>query len=226
MFVLHLGGQGEIDNENRFRPDWIEQLHELFDEVESSSGPAALVTTGTGKFFSNGLDVDWIFGHMDQFHSYLDQVHTVFSRILTLGLPTVAAVNGHAFGAGAMLATVHDLRVMRADRGYYCLPEVTLSMPFTLGMTALLTSRLSNQVALTAMTTGQRFGGAQALAAGIVDATVDADAVLSDAVARAAALADRRGDVLAGIKRGIHAPVLTALAIPSDSTNVVFGSAS
>ena len=49
-------------------------------------------------------------------------------------MATVAAVQGHAFGAGAMLATSHDFRVMRADRGFYCLPEVQLNMPFTVGM--------------------------------------------------------------------------------------------
>lgn len=53
------------------------------------------------------------------------------ARILTLPEPTVAAVSGHVFGAGAMLAMAHDWRIMRSDRGYFCFPEVDIRIPFT-----------------------------------------------------------------------------------------------
>jgi enoyl-CoA hydratase/carnithine racemase len=50
--------------------------------------------------------------------------------VLIAPVPTVAAINGHAFGAGSMLAIAHDFRVMRVDRGYYCFPEVDIRIPF------------------------------------------------------------------------------------------------
>ncbi|MEU1985323.1 enoyl-CoA hydratase-related protein [Nocardia sp. NPDC019395] len=222
VFVLSLGNEGQTDNENRFSHAWIDETHALLDTVEASEGPAALVTTATGKFFSNGLDTDWLFANLDRMHGYLDLVHGVFSRILAFPLPTVAAVNGHAFGAGAMLASSHDFRVMRADRGYWCLPEVHLGMPFTIGMNALVTGRLTNQVALTAMTTGHRFGGAEALASGIVDETVDADRLRAAAVARAAELAANRTPSLPVIKRSLHAAALAGLAVPNTADNLAF----
>ncbi len=55
---------------------------------------------------------------------------------------TVAAVNGHAFAAGAMLATAHDHVVMREDRGYWCLPEVDLGLPLTAAMYAVVAAHL------------------------------------------------------------------------------------
>jgi enoyl-CoA hydratase/carnithine racemase len=58
-------------------------------------------------------------------------------------LPTVASFNGHAFGAAAMLATAHDYRVMRDDRGYFCFPEVDINIPFTPGIAALIQAKLS-----------------------------------------------------------------------------------
>ncbi|RJO72251.1 enoyl-CoA hydratase/isomerase family protein [Nocardia panacis] len=222
VFVVYLGNEGQTDSENRFHPDWIAEFHDLLDKVEASQGPAALVTTATGKFYTNGLDTDWLFGNMDKSHGYLDRVHSLYTRLLQFPLPTVAALNGHAFGAGAMLATSHDFRVMRADRGFWCLPEVLLGMPFTLGMNALLTERLTNQVCVRAMTTGHRYPADEAIAAGVVDAKADADALLSDAVARAAALAGNRKPNLPVIKRGLHARALAGLAVPTTSENLAF----
>lgn len=225
VYVLYLGDEGRTDSENRFHPDWMDAIDALLDEVERSEGKTALVTTSTGKFYSNGLDTDWLFGNFDKLNDYLDRVHTVFARLLTFPMATVAAVNGHAFGAGAMVASSHDFRVMRADRGYYCLPEVNLGMPFTIGMNALMSERLGNQVALEAMTTGTRFGAADAVSKGIVDAAADADQVVAAAVARATALIGTRGPNLGAIKRALHARSLAALATPNTAENLNFGSA-
>lgn len=222
VFVLSLGNEGQTDSENRFGHEWLDETHALLDTVEASSGPAALVTTATGKFFSNGLDTDWLFANLDRMHGYLDRVHELFSRVLAFPLPTLAAVNGHAFGAGAMLASSHDFRIMRADRGFWCLPEVHLGMPFTVGMNALVTGRLANQVALTAMTTGHRYGGPEAHAAGIVDETADPADLRATAVTRAAALAANRNGSLPVIKRSLHAATLAALAVPTTPDNLEF----
>lgn len=224
VHILFLGDKdGPEHNENRFSPDWIDAVHVLLDEVEATEGPAALVTTATGKFFTNGLDTDWLFANLDKITWYLDRVHTLYTRLLEFPMATIAAVQGHAFGAGAMLATAHDFRVVRADRGFYCLPEVNLNMPFTIGMSALVNSRLPKQTAVEAMTTGKRFGGADAVAAGIAELAVAEDEVLSSAVERAAGLTSTHGKNLAGIKRSIHVDVLTALNTPTDDSNFSFG---
>lgn len=222
VFVLYLGSEGHADGENRFSPDFIDEFHARLAEVETSEGPAALVTTATGKFYSNGLDTDWLFGNLTRMHWYLDRVHSMFSRLLAFPLPTVAAVNGHAFGAGAMLATSNDFRVMRADRGYWCLPEVHLGMPFTVAMNALVTERLTNQVAVEAMTTGRRYAAADAIVAGIVDDKADAEALLPAAIARAAALAGNRTPNLQVIKRALHGRALAGLGVPTTPENLAF----
>ena len=146
------------------------------DEIEAGieraleEGAQGLVTTGGGKFYSNGLDLDWVGAHSDRLEWYVGRVHDLFARVLALPVPTAAAVVGHAFGAGAMLAMSHDFRVMRTDRGFFCLPESDIRIPFTPGMTALLQAKFTPQTAVASMTTGRRFGGADALRFGIVDA--------------------------------------------------------
>lgn len=223
VFVLHLGDRDAEVSENRFHPDRLAAIHSLLDEVEAHDGPAALVTAATGKFWSNGLDIDWVGANLPDLPGYLDSVHALYVRLLTFPAATVAAVQGHAFGAGAMLALVHDFRVMRGDRGYWCLPEVQLNMPFTVGMSALIRFRLPIQTAVEAITTGRRYGGEDAVAAGIAEQAVTGDAVLSTAVERAAALTATRGPNLSGIKRGLHAPLISALEIRTDASNFRFG---
>jgi enoyl-CoA hydratase/carnithine racemase len=212
VFVLDLG-----DDENRFSPGWLDAVDAALDEVEGATGPRALVTTATGKFFSNGLDLAWLLEHADQREAYLGTAQRLLARVLSLPVPTVAAVQGHAFAAGAMLALAHDQRVMRADRGFWCLPEIDIDLPFSPGMSALVQARLAPQTAHLAMTTGRRYGGTDALAAGIVDAAVAEDAVRPAAVQEAAAQARRAGPVLGTIKSRLHGPALALLREPAAS---------
>ncbi len=206
VFILDLG-----DTENRFHPDWVAAAGALLDEVEQAAGPRALVTAATGKFFSNGLDLDWVLTHAGEATGYVGSVHELFARVLTLPMITVAALQGHTFAAGAMLSLAHDFRVMRADRGFWCLPEADLGIPFTPGMSALIQARLTPQVAHEAMTTSRRYGGHAALAAGIADRTADEQSVRSAAVELAAAQAAKAGPALGTIKSRLYAPVVAAL---------------
>ena len=211
VFVLDLG-----DTENRFHPDWLTAVDAALDEVEGTDGPRALVTAATGKFFSNGLDLDWLGAHPDQHEDYIGDVHALLARVLALPVITVAALQGHTFAAGAMLSLAHDLRVMRADRGFWCLPEADINIPFTRGMSALIQARLAPQTAHEAMTTARRYGGQDACAAGIVDHAVPEDAVRSTALQLAAAQVGKAGATLATIKTRLYSPVLDVLR---DRTN-------
>jgi enoyl-CoA hydratase/carnithine racemase len=206
VFVLDLG-----DGENRFHPDWIASVKGALDEVEKAEGHRALVTTATGKFYSNGLDLDWLFAHADRQREYLNSVQELLARMLTLPVITVAALQGHTFAAGAMFSLAHDFRVMRADRGYWCLPEADLNLPFTPGMSALIQSRLSPQTAHEAMLTARRFGGLDAKAAGIVDHAVAEDSVRQTAFDIATPQAPKAGDTLRTIKASMYASVLESL---------------
>lgn len=209
VFVLNLG-----DGENRFNPEFCTAIEEALAEVEAAPAPRALVTVATGKFWSNGLDLEWLGAHTDRVQAAIDQYHRLLAAFLGAGVPTVAAVQGHAFAAGAMFAVAHDITVMRADRGYWCVPEADLGMAFTPGMTALLQSRLPRRAAHEAMLTARRYGAPDALAAGIIDEVLaeEEEEVLARAVERAMALAPKDPDTLRTIKHRMHADALRALS--------------
>jgi enoyl-CoA hydratase/carnithine racemase len=206
VFVLDLG-----DTENRFHPDWLASANAALDQVADAEGAVALVTAATGKFFSNGLDLDWLMANGDQAIDYVSSVQELFARVLELPLITVAALQGHTFAAGAMLSLAHDFRVMRADRGFWCLPEVDINIPFTPGMSALIQARLPQPAMHEAMTTGRRYGGGDALAAGVVDRAVAQDAVRATALEIAGANTAKAGPTLGAIKSRMYASVLDTL---------------
>ena len=205
------------DGENRFDLDVVRHWHGLIDEVAAKEGPLALVTTGTGKFYSNGLNLDWLLSTPDQSREFLHELNRLWGRILGLDCHTTAAVNGHCFGAGALLTSAHDRITMRADRGYWCMPELDLALPVSEKMAGLLLARLPRTAIARALNTAHRFTGPDALAAGIADEILSEDELLAATVAHSAMLATKSRDVI-----GVHKQMLfgdTISALTSDLRN-------
>lgn len=221
--MIHLTRIGPVfvarmdDGENRMNQGWLDAITEVLDEVEAAPPPKALVTTGAGKFYSNGLDLEWLMTGEVDMRSWVAGVEAVFARVLGAAHITVAACNGHTFAAGAMLATAHDFRVMREDRGFFCLPEVDLGIPLTPGMNALMASRLPVVALHEVLVTGKRFGGAEAAAKQIVDDAEPEERVVERAVEIATELAGKAGPALGVIKGRLYAEPIRLLTT-SDGT--------
>ena len=210
VFVLRFDA-----GENRFRPENLAAWNDALDEVEGAGSPAALVTTGTGKFYSNGLDLEWLLSQQDEGvrKEYIPRVLGLMARVLVFPTITVAAINGHAFGAGAQLSLGHDYRVMRSDRGYWCMPEVDMKAPLHPGMTAIIQARVSHQTAHELIVTGTRYTADMALGRGIVDYAVpDAD-VVSKACEIAETYAAKADPAMRVLKQGMYPHTLEALAL-------------
>src|SRR5262249_3716458 len=137
--------------------------------------------------------------------------YRLLGRVLSFPAVTVAAVNGHAFGAGALLAVAHDFAVMREDRGYWCMPEGDLGLPLTPEYLSLLTARLPGPTGHEALVTGRRYGGPDALAAGIVQQVAAEDEVVPQAVKIAVDLAGKDRRTLTEHKRLLYGDAIRTL---------------
>jgi enoyl-CoA hydratase/carnithine racemase len=206
VFILDLG-----NDENRFTPDWIAGVSSALTEVAQASGPRALVTRGEGKFWSNGLDLDWLIANRDQTLPYISSVQNLLIQCLELPVYSIAVLQGHCFAAGALLALSHDTRAMRSDRGFFCLPEVDLGIPFTPGMSMLIQGKLSKRAAHESMTTGRRYGGEDALEFGIADWIAGEEDLVTRAMEQAAPLAAKAGPTLAAIRSRMYADAIASL---------------
>jgi enoyl-CoA hydratase/carnithine racemase len=197
--------------ENRWTTTSTRAFAAALDEVEASSGPAALVTASADpRFFSNGLDVDWFMSHGEHpggdRRAFTREVMALFARVITFPIPTVCAVGGHAFGAGFMIALCHDVRVMRCDRGYLCANEIEIGLAMPGPELALFRHKMSSSAFHETVQLARRWSGPDAVAAGIVQHAVDADAVLATALERARQLAPLGRDraLFQGQKERIH----------------------
>jgi enoyl-CoA hydratase/carnithine racemase len=205
VFVIRM-----VDDDNRLHADSVAEWHAVLDEVEAFEGPAAVVTTGNGKFFSNGFALERLIEE-GSLGTVIPDALRLFARFLRLPRYSVAAVNGHAFAAGAMLAMAHDARVMRADRGYWCLPEADMGVPLAPGMTAIIKEKLPIATAHAAVVTAKRWGGPDAVAAGIVDEAVPEDQVLPRAIELAATRAETDGQATTALRTELDQDLIAVL---------------
>jgi enoyl-CoA hydratase len=152
----------------------------------------AVVVTGAGSAFCSGGDLSWIGAEpeasVDDLRARMLPFYRTWLSVRDLEVPTIAAVNGAAVGAGLAVALACDLR--------YAAEDARLGVPFTaLGMhpgmatTWLLPEVAGLGVARELLLTGRMVTGAEAAAMGLVNRAVPAGQVLDEALAVATAVA-------------------------------------
>ena len=199
--MVNLEKEGDVftmildSGENRWNTSFVRELNATLDAVLNSTGPAALVTASASeKFFSNGLDLGWIQNPKDfpaagDRGVFASEFMSLMARLITLPIPSVCAVNGHAFGAGFMAAMCHDVRFMRQDRGFMCANELEIGMTIPTPELALFRHKMPRHVFHKTVQLAHRWSGPAALQAGIVDGVSSLDGLLELAQKRAADLA-------------------------------------
>ncbi|GAU10781.1 hypothetical protein TSUD_426490, partial [Trifolium subterraneum] len=119
LWILTITG----DDQNRLNPTLIESLLSTLTNLSSQSTPGSvLITTGKGRFFSNGFDLLWARASgsesaaAERLHFMVESLKPVAAALISLPMPTIAAINGHASAAGFLLAICHDYVFMRSDQ--------------------------------------------------------------------------------------------------------------
>lgn len=162
---------------------------EMLNSGESDQGAALISTGGTdagAKIYSNGLDFEKAIEDPNFFDTHLNNL---YEKLLTFPIPTVAAINGHAFAAGFGLACAHDYRVMNAKRGYLCMNEIDFGAPLPHGLQQALASKIADQRTMRKIVLeGHRFSAQEAFDQGFVDHLADSP---QDTLDKATQLAGR-----------------------------------
>jgi enoyl-CoA hydratase/carnithine racemase len=190
----------------------------VLDEIENQSEATTLVVHSSHeKIFSNGIDLEWLTPVLQRndlatLKIFLYQLNQVFKRLVTYPLVTIAAISGHAFAGGAIISSAFDFRFMRSDRGYFCLPEVDLGIPFLAGMNAILASAIPEQTLREMQLTGVRLTAEMCKARGIVMGAFPGDQLLGE-VLGFARQQNKKRSIIKALKAQLNSQIVHALDV-------------
>jgi enoyl-CoA hydratase len=190
----------------------VELLEALGRELDSLGEARAVVLTGTGGIFSAGVD---LFRILDGGAAYVERfvplLSTFVRALFTLPVPVVAAVNGHAIAGGGVMTFAADYRLMAEGNGRIGVPELVVGVPFPAAPLEVVRFAVSPDRIQALVYTGSTVPPADALAQGLVDEVVDADALLPRARKVAAQLASLPPEVFRMTKRTLRAEALARM---------------
>lgn len=213
MSTVHLIRDGliaelRLDNPakmNAFTVGMLDQLAGHLEIIERDASMVAVMVTAEGdRAFCTGADINgWGDLSPAEFaRHWVRDGHRIFDRLARLSKPTIAVLNGHAFGGGLELAAACDIRVM-TPKATLALPEAGVGIvpgwSGTQRLMRLMPEPMVKEMALF----GQRIKAERALASGFVAAVAeDARAAASALLERAVTLSPRAVEIA---KSMIHA---------------------
>lgn len=186
---------------NALNLDLCAELVDAVDGLEADEGVGALVVTGRAPAFCAGADLSQLGASQRE---GLKQIYSGFLRVASSPLPTIAAVNGAAVGAGMNLALACDLR-LAARRAKFDTRFLDLGLHPGGGHTWMMRRIIGPQATAAMVMFGQVADGAEAERIGLVHRCVDDDALLEEAIDMAARAASGPRDLVIRMKESIGA---------------------
>jgi enoyl-CoA hydratase/carnithine racemase len=195
----------------------VEGLEAALDDfLDASPSKVLVISSAIPGFFAAGADIKYISTlDADGFRDYRDALRSPLERLASCGRPSIAAIDGLAFGGGLELAMACTLR-FATPGSRLGLPEVKLGLIPGAGGTQRLPQLIGVGRALKLMLSGADVDGAEALSIGLVDQLCANGDVVNSALSYATRLARWPAPAMASILTSVRAAVLN----PADGMRV------
>jgi enoyl-CoA hydratase/carnithine racemase len=220
------------DLRNAMTAEMTQAWTEAMASLNGDRSVRAVVVTGEGTAFCSGGDLSWIAESpdltVDTIRDRMLPFYRAWLGIRDLEVPTIAAINGHAIGAGLCLALACDLRYA-ASGAYLSAPFTALGMHAGMAATYLLPEAVGLPLAKDLLFTGRRLDADEALRIGLVNGVFPAEELVDGAIAVACRIA-ANGPVavrltVAGLRNGGHASLDAALQYEALAQPTTFATA-
>ena len=164
----------------------VREFGELAANIRGDKSARVVIFTGNGRAFCAGADIASLnsIENSGDFMTHIENIQKTFNAIDDLDRPTIAAINGLAFGGGCELSLVCDFRIM-AEEASMGVPEILIGVLPGAGGTQRLSKMLPPAIAKQMIYLGEPLKAAQALQFGLVNQVVPAAQVLDAAIALA-----------------------------------------
>jgi len=205
-------------NENKFNINSVTEFLSVLNEIEKDTDAKALIVRSSDeKIWSNGLDLEWLLplvqkGERSVTDVFAAKLNELFKRILFYPMITVAAITGHAFAGGAVLACCFDFRFMRKGRGYLCFPEVNLGIPLLPSYTAMMKKAIPMDLVEDMQLTARKLTAEECEARHIIMKACTIDELMSEAISFAKGLNKERS-IVTKLKTVMHKDILRIMEV-------------
>jgi enoyl-CoA hydratase len=201
------------------------ELGRAFDDVAADNARALLITGSGGKAFCAGADIKELAGRTAAEHKRgMEYGQSIYAKLDALRIPSVAIVNGYAFGGGLELALACTFRLATSN-ARMGLPEIKLGIIPGYGGTQRLPRIVGEARALDMIMTGRSVDAGEALRMGLVHRLVEGDAVAAG-VAYAREFAGHSLPVLecarSAVRRALDTPLHEGLKIEADLSGIAY----
>lgn len=204
----------------------LDELSGVMDRIDEED-VRAVIFTGVGKAFIAGADTKEM-EHLRglEVARFSNKGQQLFRRIERMGVPTIAAINGYAFGGGSEFALACDVRIAsnRAKMGF---PETSLGITPGFSGTQRLPRAIGRMKALSLLLTGRTIDAEEAKDLGIVLSVVEADDLLDEAFEMARAMAKNsktaNAMILEMVDKGLDVPLDSGIALEEAMNANIFG---
>jgi enoyl-CoA hydratase/carnithine racemase len=205
------------NGENRHNPEFIRAILTSFDEIEADPKiSSVIIASSDPKNWSQGIDLQWMTDAMAKndlqgIRDFMYGLNRIFNRILLYPMPVIAAINGHAFGDGTIMACACDFRFMKADRGFFCFPEIDINIPFLPGMQAIIRKAIPYYKLEELVFSGKRTGAAELEAHHVIlKACENEEALMREALAFAKSFNKKR-PIFGETKKRFHRTIIETM---------------
>ncbi len=190
----------------------FEEFTKVFAELQRDASVRAVILTGTGRFFSAGLDLFEVFSaDGDGFRAFSVAFDSGLAALFCFPKPVVAAVNGHAIAGGAVLAALADTRLVADGSAQLGFTEILVGVPFPITAFEIVRFACAGPHLGELLYCGKTYSPHAARERRLVDEVVPADELMARAHAAAADLAARPAAAFAGIKHALRADTLARM---------------
>ena len=205
------------NGENRHNPEFIRAILTSFDEIEADPKiSSVIIASSDPKNWSQGIDLQWMTDAMAKndlqgIRDFMYGLNRIFNRILLYPMPVIAAINGHAFGDGTIMACACDFRFMKFDRGFFCFPEIDINIPFLPGMQAIIRKAIPYYKLEELVFSGKRTGAAELEAHHVIlKACENEEALMREALAFAKSFNKKR-PIFGETKKRFHRTIIETM---------------
>jgi enoyl-CoA hydratase len=200
---------------NTMHPLFWRELDAELTQLHREPGEArVLVISSTGRHFSAGMALESFGGAitMDDttaegraaIFDLLTDMQSTFTKLETLRLPVIAAIQGGCVGGAVDLVTACCLRYATSD-AFFCVQEINIGMVADVGTLQRLPKLLPMAIAKELAYTGRRLGAARAAALGLVNEVFDTQSAMLDAAMQCAGeIASKPPVAIWGSKQALH----------------------